>query len=89
MSAVNCDLTTLREQTEKIIVARYNEFELRDDLYYFRSKLQKARDTPDISPEAKSEIEQLISKVNDRLNDVVESISMDPNCGGGYCDYYD
>ena len=83
MTTSNCDLTTLKEETEKIIEADYNEYYLRDDLYAFLKKLTDVRDSSVISVETKSEIDQLISKVDKKLSEVRYSISMDPNGGMG------
>ena len=81
MTIFNCDLTALKEETEKIIKADYNEYYLRDDLYAFLEKLTNIRDSSVISAETKSEIDQLISKVDKKLSEVRYSISMDPNGG--------
>ena len=83
MSTSNCNLVALTEETEKIIKANYNEYYLRDDLCTFLQKLKNIRDTSEISAETKSVLNQLISKVNKKLDEVRYSISMDPNGGIG------
>lgn len=79
--AVNCDIDILKEKTEKLVEANYNEYYLRDDLYKFSDELTEI--SRNSSDEIKSEIEQLISKINKKLGEVNYSISMDPNAGMG------
>ena len=83
MATVKFDLSALKEETEKIIVADYNEYYLRDDLCSFLKKLENFRNASEISTEEKTELDHLISKVSKRLADVRYYISMDPNGGMG------
>ena len=83
MATVKFDLSALKEETEKIIVAEYNEYYLRDDLCSFLKKLKNFRNASEISTEEKTELEHLISKVDKKLADVDYSIRMDPNGGMG------
>lgn len=83
MSAIKFDLVALKEETEKIIVANYNDYYLRDDLIVFLNKLNNFRNASEISTEDKTELEHLISKVDKKLAKVQYSIDMDPNGGMG------
>ena len=91
MTSSTCDLAALKEKTDKIVVAKYNEYYLRDDLFAFKKQLINIRDTSDISTEIKSELDQLISRVSKRYEDICECISMDPSGGMGnsYFDDWD